>query len=111
MSSASARACPIEEVLVDDPLTTTGSEAEKNTLDRGELVAAGLSSLKTKETISTVEEAILVKEEANRCYTCHQVSLDSSEKTGYNLSLCRSYQQDPQHQPLWLMWSCMRLAS
>ena len=78
MSSASASCCPIEELLVDDPLTTTGSETEKNTLDQGELVAAGSSSLKIKETISRVEEeAILVDEDANRCYTCHQVSLDS----------------------------------
>ena len=80
MSSASASCCPIEELLVDDPLTTTGSGTEKNTLDQGELVAAGSSPLKIKETISTVEEdAILVDEEDNRCYTCHQVSLDSSE--------------------------------
>jgi hypothetical protein len=78
MSSASASACPVEELLVDDTLTTTQSKTEKNTLDRGELVAAGLRSLKTKETISTVEEAILVEEEANRCYTCHQVYLESS---------------------------------
>ena len=77
MSSASASACPIEELLVDDPLTT--SRVEKNTLGHEELVAAGSGSL-IKKTISTVEEeATLVDEEANRCYTCHQVSLDSSQ--------------------------------
>ena len=112
MSSAPASDCPIEELPVDDPLTTTGSEAEKNTLGQGELVVTGSINPKIKETISTVEgEAILVDEEANRCYTCHQVYLDSSEYSGHSLSLCRSCQQDPQHQPLWLMWSCMRLAS
>ena len=78
MSSASASDCPIEELLVDDPLTTTGLETEKNTLDQGELVAAGSINPNIKETILTVdEEAILVDAKANRCYTCYQVYLDS----------------------------------
>eukprot|EP00092_Neocalanus_flemingeri_P018644 GFUD01020190.1.p1 GENE.GFUD01020190.1~~GFUD01020190.1.p1 ORF type:complete len:1011 (+),score=273.60 GFUD01020190.1:120-3152(+) len=84
MSSAPASPCPIEELLADDPLAP-GSDAETNTLDQGELPSAGSTSPwimdHQRETIAGNEddqEAILVDEETNKCYTCHQEFLASS---------------------------------
>ena len=76
MSSASASPCPIEELLAEDPLATTGSD---NTLDQGEFVAVDSISNKTEDDTTQDDDAILVDEDtdtdedADRCYTCHQV--------------------------------------
>ena len=67
---------PMEELLLDDPLAPTGSDVEKNTLDQGELVDK--RALSPNVTIEDDQEAIMVDEEPNKCYTCHRQIINGS---------------------------------
>ena len=75
MSSSSTSPCPIEELLADDPLAA-GSDADTNTLDQAELPSEGSSSVRIldQQPVADDQEPILVDEETDKCYTCHQVS-------------------------------------
>ena len=67
---------PMEELLLDDPLAPTGSDVEKNTLDQGEMVAT--RAVSPPVTIEDDQEAIMVDEEPNKCYTCHRKMINGS---------------------------------
>ena len=67
---------PMEELLLDDPLAPTGSDVEKNTLDQGEMVAT--RAVSPPVTIEDDQEAIMVDEEPNKCYTCHRQMINVS---------------------------------
>ena len=67
---------PMEELLLDDPLAPTGSDVEKNTIDQGEMVAT--RAVPPHVTIEDDQEAIMVDEEPNKCYTCHRQIINGS---------------------------------
>ena len=76
-----ASPCPIEELLADDPLAP-GSDVERNTLDQGDNSSeSSLPRVMEEQLSETItikeddqEDAIMVDEEINNCYTCHQVT-------------------------------------